>query len=562
VSRRAPALTLHDGGAGPDAAVIESGTRLSESLLWRLQRRYFDAHGPAAWSSGEVPHYITNNPFLAAADADVVAAFLRDVAPRRRRRGGAGARCLVVELGSGSGRFAHQFLTQLRRRAGRAPLAEQRVRMVMTDYADATIERWRSHPWLRPLVEEGVLDFARLDLLDPADWARLAAAHPADAVIVIANYVFDSIPADLFYAGGGELAEGRLTVSGPRRGRAVETSLDVERLTVRCLAGAAVAEPYADAALSAVVRGYAAHPEPAWIALPVAAARVISAVSAWPGAPALVLAADRGACREDDLRAAAPALALHGSFSLPVNFHALSEYARRLGGCALHPPHRPRHLVVAAYLLGGHGCPETSAAYEQSVVDGGPDDFFVLKKALEPGYAAMSIEQLLAFLRLSRWDSNVFLGCFPRLLDALGSATEPERRELRLAVERVWARYFPIGERDDLPFALGMVLFGLGEYGRALEHFGRSVELCGANASTSYNMAACHVALGDGAAARACLDEALRLDPTSAAARGLLATLPGGAGRRAATRRARRSRARPSARRRRTAGSGRPRSRA
>src|SRR6185369_11831847 len=83
---------------------LEENQRLSESLLWRLQRNYFERQGIEAWRSGAVPHHITSSPFIADAYAKVVMGFLRDWKLDRR------APIYIVELGSGSGRFAYAFL--------------------------------------------------------------------------------------------------------------------------------------------------------------------------------------------------------------------------------------------------------------------------------------------------------------------------------------------------------------------------------------------------------------------------------------------------------------------
>src|SRR5262245_60566607 len=58
---------------------IEVDQRLSRSKLWRVQREYFDRVGIEAWRRGEVPHYITNNPGLAGAYAEVFLGFFRDL---------------------------------------------------------------------------------------------------------------------------------------------------------------------------------------------------------------------------------------------------------------------------------------------------------------------------------------------------------------------------------------------------------------------------------------------------------------------------------------------------
>ena len=94
--------------------VIEKNRRLADSILWKLQREYFERQGIEAWRQGTVPHYITSNPFIAGAYARLVSGFLRDCT--------SGTRCLatgqpvyIVEIGAGSGRFAYHFLKNFRK---------------------------------------------------------------------------------------------------------------------------------------------------------------------------------------------------------------------------------------------------------------------------------------------------------------------------------------------------------------------------------------------------------------------------------------------------------------
>jgi hypothetical protein len=65
----------------PEAGhVVEAGRRLSESMLWRLQRDLYDAQGIHAWSRGNVPQSITTSPYIARAYAQIAVGYLRDVA--------------------------------------------------------------------------------------------------------------------------------------------------------------------------------------------------------------------------------------------------------------------------------------------------------------------------------------------------------------------------------------------------------------------------------------------------------------------------------------------------
>src|SRR5262245_24590419 len=88
--------------------VLEQTQRFSHSLLWQLQRDFFIQQGAAAWSAGTVPHYITSNPCVASAYAQVMFAWLRDLAARAANdpeaRLDLTQPIYIVELGAGSGR--------------------------------------------------------------------------------------------------------------------------------------------------------------------------------------------------------------------------------------------------------------------------------------------------------------------------------------------------------------------------------------------------------------------------------------------------------------------------
>src|ERR1044072_5385972 len=202
--------------AEPKILPLEKNERLSRSLLWQLQRNYFEQQGIEAWRSGAVPHHITSSPFIADAYARVVMGFLRDwstLDPRQPVH--------IVELGSGSGRFAYSFLKTFLNLHRNSVLKMIPVRYVMTDFTESNIEHWRTHPSLVPLIKEGVLDLARFDLESDV---QLELLHSGDVLstatlrnplIVISNYVFDSTPQDAFLAAEENLFEILVTLTTP-----------------------------------------------------------------------------------------------------------------------------------------------------------------------------------------------------------------------------------------------------------------------------------------------------------------------------------------------------------
>ena len=76
---------------------------------------------------------------------------------------------------------------------------------MLTDFAESQLDDWAAHPGL----EDERFDFARVDLTQPiAPVLRrrgVTLGALKNPLIVIANYVFDSIPADAFAVDDGAL---------------------------------------------------------------------------------------------------------------------------------------------------------------------------------------------------------------------------------------------------------------------------------------------------------------------------------------------------------------------
>ena len=182
---------------------------LSQSRVWELQRAFYEDNASEAFA--EIPHQIVDNPFVAAAYARVVVGYLRDCA-----RGGLDLDepLYVVELGAGPGRFAHGFRRELDAFVQALPFALPPIVYVMTDLGESTIQQWAANPAL----DDERFDFARFDVGGDGvlNLRRrgIALDRLANPLVVIANYVFDSIPADAFAISDGGVQECLVSVEG------------------------------------------------------------------------------------------------------------------------------------------------------------------------------------------------------------------------------------------------------------------------------------------------------------------------------------------------------------
>jgi tetratricopeptide (TPR) repeat protein len=134
---------------------------------------------------------------------------------------------------------------------------------------------------------------------------------------------------------------------------------------------------------------------------------------------------------------------------------------------------------------------------------------------------ALNLETLLAYLRLSNWDCDIFLDCFSALCDRVKEAGDGLRLEVYDAMQRVWNRYYHIEEKVDLPFHLGLLAYKMEYYAEALEYFQSSISLYGPDTSTWHNMGLCHHRQRHWKEALEYMDQTLELDPGYEAARAM-----------------------------------------
>lgn len=522
-------------GELPSGFVLESERRLSESIIWELNRRYYEAKGPRAWSSGDVPFYITSNPFIAHSYAQVVRGFLADL-----RGAGAldpGQPLYLIELAAGHGRFTFLFLSQLLRLRDCPELHGLDLRYVMTDLADSNLAAWEQRRELERFRTAGLLYSARLDAARPTELTLrpsgtvLRAGALRNPLIVVANYVLDSLPVDLLRIARGQLQEGLVTTRCPEsealRLAAGEAPREMASLTTtfsyRALPGDAY--PRAWHALCEEYRALIADGD---VLFPVGALSCLVHLRELASGRLLMLASDKGVAFGDELlRPQGPPLQHHGSLSTMVNFHALGRAVEQSCGVALHTSQRHLSLKTTALvmlppaeagivpLLGMH------RAFVEHLDGFGPHDFYQVISCQRG--RELDLSAALALLRLSRDDGDLFCELAERLVTVAASAPDALRLELLAALRRVRENFYPLG--SDVPFALARVYLVLGRPREALRCIEESVHAFGEHAATACNAGICHYHSEAPEQAERAFLRALELDPAHAPSRLWLARL-------------------------------------
>jgi tetratricopeptide (TPR) repeat protein len=505
---------------------LEANQRLSKSLLWRLQRNYFEQQGIEAWRSGTVPHHITSSPFIADAYARVVMGFLRDWSMLDH-----GQPVHIVELGSGSGRFAYSFLKKFLELQRNSILKGIPVRYVMTDFTESNIEHWRKHPSLLPFINKGLLDFARFDLESDVQFELLDSGETLSTdtlrnpLIVISNYVFDSTRQDAFAVAEENLFELLITLTTPEPESDLADPDILSRVKISANENRINGNYYDDPKWNRILLDYKQRLIDTSFLFPTSALQCIQNLHRLADGRMLLLSGDQGYSRDEVLKLGkgTPSFAFHGSFSMMVDYQIIGEYCRQLGASVLHPPRASEHLNISAFMFGDvpGNFIETRQAYAETIEKFGPDDFFTLKETFEEIYDELTLQQILAFLRLSCWDYKRFRECLPVLKNHLPEMSELQKQQLHEAIVKVWDTYLPIGEENDLAFELGTFLLEMEFHEEALAFLQRSVDLHGIAPGTAYNIAVCYYSMNLLDQALDYVNQALSLDPKFAEAKAL-----------------------------------------
>ncbi len=471
--------------------IIAADQRLSKSIIWEIQRQYFLKNGLKAWQDEYVPHYISSNPFIARAYGRIVLGYLRDLTAEPGAHDPSQP-IYIIELGAGSGRLAYHFLTRFFPRLKQSPLANLDVKYVMTDFVPGIIDFWQAHERFRPWVEAGMLDFALFDAVDlrPIELIHakqtLSPETVINPIILIANYFFDSIPQDSFAIEDGQLCENLLTIYSSQPEPDLADPLIWQRLKLSYEKFPLQTDYYDVEVYNQILADYELIMPDTVLPFP---NKGLDCLRFWQGYGAgrcLLLSGDWGYTLVESLAGQEdPMPNMHGSFSMMVNYDAIKEYVTLEGGLVLHPPHYQDNLQVGAYLLGERpqSAIETRLAFSDAISEGGPDDFYGLKAALESQYANLTLAELLSYLRFSSWDATLFEDCFTALLAKAGEVSPAWYGDIYQAAEKVWQEYLPLKggpvsegvsiEGDELERKIGRLLHVMGFEDKANEFFSK-----------------------------------------------------------------------------------------
>lgn len=512
---------------------------LSGCDLWRRQSAFFRKHGIRSWARG-VPYYITSNPGVADAYAQVILRAGTDWAAAGTAPGSGPV--YVLELGAGHGQLGFHLARRLAELRCQLGARETDFVYVMTDFCEGIVEHWRRQPQLRELAAQGVLDFAVFDLERSEEVVLLEAGKPLGAalagdgagrpLVAIANYVFDTVSHDLFRFTGGRVQEA-LVAASPRVPTADEgTSFPLSRLGGGLRFREVEPPYYRDADFDAVVAGYRREMEEGYLLVPVGALRSVRRLLDLSGGRLLLLATDKGFSRHLPAYCAEePWLSFHGSMSMMVNLDLIGRYFELRGGEAVHQ--RSQQCVVTSLFLAGSrlgSLPGTRLAAAELLEGRSPSHRFALYQHLAATRTEFTLESMTACIEATGWDPEIFNLFLQGILARLPEAQATAVADLAAALHRVAANVYDLPGSTDTWANLAVAFQRAGDHRAALLYFRQSAGRRGERPETLYGMGVCQYLLGRPDDARASFQAVVDRRPQDVQARGWIARIEAEAG--------------------------------
>jgi len=480
--------------------LLESAKPFGESMIWQLNREYYLEKGPEAWRTQKVPHQLTSNSMVGMTYAELIFAVMKDLA----HEGKTDERLYILELGAGHGRLAYHIIIHLQRllKGYGSPLPS--FCYVVSDFVEENLSFFSNHPQFQDFINQGLLDVAYFDAINGKEIhlrhsdLNIKKADLSIPLIAIANYFFDSIPADLFHIQNGKINNCNIALHTDEESGSMNSSEKLDHIQIDFINNPVDSNYYNDPNENEVLNAYRGQLFDTYLLFPHAGLQCIQNLYELSESGVIVLTMDKGFHKLTGLEnAAVPEMITHGSMSMAVNFHALGAYCDKLGGISKFSEYSNFDLELGCLLItkDAKGFTETLSSYDRFVNNYGPDDFNGMKLFSYKHIATMTMRELIGAIRMSHYDSTVFIKLLPRIKQVMQHISRDDRDRLNQTLHRAWSMYFTLNEPNDLAFEIGGVLYALGYYQEALSYFDHSEKLYGHTTDEYYNRILCHYQL-------------------------------------------------------------------
>ena len=193
--------------------VIQDKVSFSKLATWDHLARTYANVSHENWLKGHVPgSNFSSSRYLAENYFEVILGYIQDWLGEHGQDGPQAATktFYVVELGSGSGKFAYHFSQCVQKNETLLKRLGIRLCLVITELDPSHLSRLKEIACLKPFYESGLLDVALFNAATISDATEITTEigkrtlTQADfenmPLMLIGNYVLNALPHDLFFA--------------------------------------------------------------------------------------------------------------------------------------------------------------------------------------------------------------------------------------------------------------------------------------------------------------------------------------------------------------------------
>lgn len=139
--------------------------------------------------------------------------------------------------------------------------------------------------------------------------------------------------------------------------------------------------------------------------------------------------------------------------------------------------------------------PHLCRAFHDAIILFGPNDFFLMQKSMKEDAPRPSLKAVVALLKLSQWDPDVFYKFRDVILQQVPTCTIKLRNDLCRNLPRMWGQHFVLDKEKDVAFEVGRLYYGLRLYEDAIKFYWTSIACSGEHHVTFHNMGLCYYSL-------------------------------------------------------------------
>ena len=383
-------------------------------------------------------------------------------------------------------------------------------------------------------LEAGIFDAVNDDCIKLRSGKVLKANTLANPVCIMANYLFDTLYHDIFQVRDGTLCEGLVSTGSTKESEPDPLDPEIIKRLSNEYKYVPISTDYYnnedgdEKHFQRILKWYLDYfgpmSEGGSILVPIGALRALRRLSRFANGRGIVISGDKGNNNpEQFIGIMDPHIAVHGSFSLMVNYHAVGMWFTSKGGFALHNPQEEASLKVSCFVLHPDDAKSEAAlsskewttsmveeldgtrmaafpylcdAFEATCNSFGPNDFFVMQRTLKEDIVNPPLKAIVAMLKLGDWDPDVFFKFRDAILNQVPNCGQKLKNDLCRGIPRVWTNYYMLDLEKDIAFEIGRFYYGIRDYKNALAHYKLSSETIGEHHVTYHNQGLCYYSLG------------------------------------------------------------------